>query len=215
MNLEQWRVMLPPYLLWAGSRPEEFPIADGELDLEMPEDLPMTAAPSPVVEAPSRDMFMSDLAAEPTAYEVNIDVWVAVLRSRYYYAKLNIYRQYVFRVLNYPDQIRAQDAQGVAECLKACLKWPVAMSPTSMHKRLVPCLFFWTQNMLGMLLLLRLSQNVQVLSTIRHTLCGEDFEGEARETVALYIEWIRDLKTVDSAARWAWEIVRAVYNLGE
>ncbi|KLU89276.1 hypothetical protein MAPG_08250 [Magnaporthiopsis poae ATCC 64411] len=214
-NLEQWKSLLPPHLRWAESRPEEFPIVDGELYHEMPEDFPMTAAPPFVVGTPSRDMFTSDLAAQPTMYEFNVDVRVAALRSRYYYAKFNIYRQYVFRVLNHPDQISPRDAKGVAECLKACLKWPVSMSPTSRNKRLVPCLFFWTQNMLGMLVLLHLSQSVQVLSTIRHTLCGEDFEGEARETVALYIEWIRDLKTVDSAARWAWEIVRAIYNLEE
>ncbi|KAL8371063.1 hypothetical protein RB595_001084 [Gaeumannomyces hyphopodioides] len=215
INLEQWKMMVPPHLRWDESRPEEFPNPGGPLDHTIPELFPMMFAPSAVVDAPSRAMFTTDLTAEPTTYQSNLDVQVAVLRSRYYYAKLNIYRQYVFRVLNYPEQIRPEDAQGAAECLKACLKWPVSMSPTSTHKRLVPCLFFWTQNMLGMLVLLHLSQSVQILSTIRHTLCGEGFEREASETVMLYIAWIRDLRSVDSAAKWAWEIVRAIYNLEE
>ncbi|KAL8422776.1 hypothetical protein RB596_003170 [Gaeumannomyces avenae] len=221
MNLEQWRMMVPPQLRWTESRPEEFPNPGGPLAHAMPELLSMAMAPSGVGvgvgDAPPcpRAMFTTDLAAEPATYPSNLDVQVAVLRSRYYYAKLNIYRQHVFRVLNHPEQMRAEDARGAAECLRACLKWPVSMSPTSTHKRLVPCLFFWTQNMLGMLVLLHLSQSVQILSTIRHTLCGEGFEREAGETVMLYIAWIRDLKSVDSAAGWAWEIVRAIYNLEE
>ncbi|KAL8360482.1 hypothetical protein RB601_007217 [Gaeumannomyces tritici] len=218
MNLEQWKMMVPPQLRWTESRPEEFPNPGGPLAHAMPELLSMAMAPSGVADdAPPcpRAMFTTDLAAEPATYPSNLDVQVAVLRSRYYYAKLNIYRQHVFRVLNHPEQMRAEDARGAAECLRACLKWPVSMSPTSTHKRLVPCLFFWTQNMLGMLVLLHLSQSVQILSTIRHTLCGEGFEREAGETVMLYIAWIRDLKSVDSAAGWAWEIVRAIYNLEE
>lgn len=215
MNLEQWKMVMPPHLGWAGAEPEELPNPGGRPEHAMPELLSTNIAPSAMVDAPPRVMFTTDLTAEPATYQFNLDVQVAMLRSRYYYAKLNIYRQYVFRVLNYPEHIRPEDAQGAAECLKACLKWPISMSPTSTHKRLVPCLFFWTQNMLGILVLLRLSQSVQILSTIRHTLCGEGFEREASETVMLYIAWIRDLKSVDSAAKWAWEIVRAIYNLEE
>lgn len=107
------------------------------------------------------------------------------------------------------------DAVGAAECLKSTVKWPIAMSPTCARKRFVPCLFFFTQNLFGILILLRLSTTVPMLRRIRGTLCGERFEMDASETVGLYLDWLRDLRAVDSAAGWQWEVVRAIYGLEE
>lgn len=108
-----------------------------------------------------------------------------------------------------------EDAIGVAECLKATLKWPVAMSPTCRNKRLVPCSFFFTQNFLGILVLLHLTTTVPILRRIRDTLCGERFEIDAGETVGLYMDWLRDLKAVDDATTWHWEVVKGIYGLEE
>jgi hypothetical protein len=158
-------------------------------------------------------MFSTDLDNIPIAYPYALDIQVALLRTRYYYAKYLIHRPFVYKALHHPESVTREDAEGAAECLKACLKWPVAMSPTCTHKRLVPCLYFWTQNVLGILIVLHLSQQVPVLLRIRQTLCGERFELEAGETVGLYIDWIRDLKETDKAAAWAWEIVKGVYGV--
>jgi hypothetical protein len=160
-------------------------------------------------------MFTADLDSEPASYPYVEDVQVAMLRTRYYYAKYIIHRPYLYKALHTPGNVTQEDADGVAECLRACLKWPVAMSPTCTHKRLVPCLFFWTQNLLGILLVLHMSRQVPILSRIRSTLCGDRFEMEANETVGLALDWIRDLKALDPAAKWAWEIVRSIYELGD
>jgi hypothetical protein len=160
-------------------------------------------------------MFTTDLDAAPPRYPYALDVQVALLRSRYYYTKYLIHRPFLYKALHHPDAMAHDDAVGVAECLKATLKWPVAMSPTCRNKRLVPCSFFFTQNFFGILVLLHLSTTVPILRRVRSTLCGERFEIDARETVGLYLDWLRDLKGVDQGTVWHWEVVRAMYGLEE
>ena len=50
---------------------------------------------------------------------------------------------------------------------------------------------------------------------IRLTTCGDYVEVEANETVALAMDWIRDLKTIDPVARWAWANVKKMYHLDD
>lgn len=193
---EHWRTMLPPPLRWRENQPGEFPNPSLYSDIHSSSVFATGSSldvPPPALSSPSGFMFTTDLDVAPVTYPYNLDIMTAVLRSRFY----------------------GEEAEGAAECLRACLKWPVSMSPTCSHKRLIPCLFFWTQNMLGILILLHLSHSTPMLSRIRSTLCGESFELEASETVGLYLDWLRDLKSVDAAARWAWAIVRAIYNLEE
>jgi hypothetical protein len=83
-------------------------------------------------------MFTTDLDAPPPRYPYVLDVQVALLRSRYYYTKYLIHRPFVYKALHHPDAMAHADALGVATCLRAALKWPVAMSPTCRNKRLVP-----------------------------------------------------------------------------
>jgi len=212
LQLDQWRGMLPPYLRWEESQPASFP-NPSQTSFHTTARFPPTALPVPNIQSPSGFMFTTDLDAQPTAYPYALDVQVALLRTSYYYTKYLIHRPFVYKALHHPEQMTRLDAEGAAECFKACLKWPVTMSPTCAHKRLVPCLFFWTQNLLGVLVLLHLSQTVPMLSRIRTTLCEERFELEASETVGLYMDWIRELRSVDRAAAWAWEVVRAVYQV--
>ncbi|KAI6252929.1 hypothetical protein MCOR19_010482 [Pyricularia oryzae] len=215
---EHWRTMLPPPLRWRENQPGEFPNPSLYSDIHSSSVFATGSSldvPPPALSSPSGFMFTTDLDVAPVTYPYNLDIMTAVLRSRFYYIKFVINRPYVYKALVNPEQLTGEEAEGAAECLRACLKWPVSMSPTCSHKRLIPCLFFWTQNMLGILILLHLSHSTPILSRIRSTLCGESFELEASETVGLYLDWLRDLKSVDAAARWAWAIVRAIYNLEE
>ncbi|KAL2182901.1 hypothetical protein L209DRAFT_696874 [Thermothelomyces heterothallicus CBS 203.75] len=172
--------------------------------------------PQPPVPGPTDTalhMFTTDLDAVPSRYAYILDVQVALLRSRYYYTKYLIHRPFIYKALHHPDAMSHDDAVGAAECLKAALKWPVAMSPPCRQKRLIPCSFFFTQNFFGILVLLHMSSTVPVLRRIRSTLCGERFELDAAETVGLYLDWLRDLKEVDDGTVWFWGVARATYGL--
>ena len=63
-------------------------------------------------------LFSADLTAEYVQYPYAYDIQVALLRTRYYYAKYIIYRPYVYKALHFPDQMQQEDAEGVAECLR-------------------------------------------------------------------------------------------------
>lgn len=159
-------------------------------------------------------MFTTDLDAPPVAYPYALDIQVALLRTRYYYNKYVLHRPFIYKALHHPDAMTTEDAAGAAACLRAALKWPVTMSPACARKRLIPCLFIWTQNVLGVLLVLHLARTVPMLRRIvSGGLCGETWDLEAAETVGLYIDWLRDLREVDGAAAFAWDVVRAVYQL--
>lgn len=209
-HLDQWRGMLPAHLRWSEDQPAEFsnPMQSNYKQAMFPP----TATPVPSVSSPTGFMFTTDLDSAPIRYPYAIDVQVALLRTRYYYCKFLIYRPFIYKALHHPEQMTQEDAQGAAQCLMMCLKWPIAMSPTSAHKRLIPCSVIWTQNIVGILVLLHLSRKAPVLQRIRTLLCGERFEVEAQETVGLYMNWIRDLRGTDKAAAWGWEVVRAVYD---
>ncbi|KAK4181172.1 hypothetical protein QBC36DRAFT_342248 [Triangularia setosa] len=225
LQLDEWRGMLPPHLRWQEDCPGAFPnsttdmfsgsthtpastpISPSMSHTSQPSSLPAVSTPSPPL------MFTTDLDSPPAQYPYVLDIQVALLRSRYYYTKYLLHRPFIYKALHYPDSVTQDDALGAAECLKACLKWPVAMSPTCKHKRLVPCMFFFTQNFFGILVLLHLSTTVPLLRRIRSTLCGERFEMDARETVGLYLDWLRDLKPIDAGTAWHWEVVRAIYGL--
>jgi hypothetical protein len=157
-------------------------------------------------------MFTTDLDTPPVSYPYALDIQVALLRTRYYYNKYILYRPFIYKALHHPDAVTTEDAQGVATCLRAALKWPVTMSPTCARKRLIPCLFIWTQNVLGVLLILHLTRTTPILQKIVRGFCGDTWEMDASETVGLYVEWLRDLREIDGAAAWAWDVVRAVYG---
>ncbi|KAK1758272.1 hypothetical protein QBC47DRAFT_294622 [Echria macrotheca] len=233
LQLEQWRGMLPAQLRWQEETPGAFPNAAQSvfstagssatpLSPAMPQatsvsgvgpTIQPTAAQNVTTTTPL--MFTTDLDAPPSRFPFSLDIQVAFLRSRYYYTKYLIHRPFIYKAVHYPDAVTHDDAQGAAECLKATLKWPVAMSPTCTRKRLIPCLFFFNQNIFGILILLRLSTTVPLLRRIRSTLCGERFEIDASETVGLYLDWLRDLQAVDGAVRWQWEVAKALYGLDE
>ncbi|KAI1373661.1 hypothetical protein F4677DRAFT_428776 [Hypoxylon crocopeplum] len=208
-QLDQWRGLLPVYLRWEEDSPGAFSNpAEGLYD-----DQQMYSPPVPDLH--TNFMFTADLDNPPVNYPHAVDIQAASLRTRYYYVKYLIYRPFIFKALHHPEAMTRDDAEGVAECLRAMLKWPITMSPTCFHKRLIPCLFFWSQNLLGILLILHLTQQVPILARIRTSLMGTKFDQDANETALLCIEWIRDLKDTDATALWCWEILKGIYSLGD
>ncbi|KAK3996351.1 hypothetical protein QBC44DRAFT_317690 [Cladorrhinum sp. PSN332] len=228
-ELERWRRMVPPEFVWQEDAPGAYPNSTIPPIISSPTTLrtsvntrispimiqqPLSAGSlAPSLDQPHRSfMFTTDLDSPPARYPRAVDVQVALLRSRYYYTKYLIHRPFLYKALHYPDSMTHSDAVGVAECFKASLKWPIAMSPTCKHKRLIPCMFFFTQSFFGILVILHLSDTVPILQKIR-ALCGERFEIDVRETVGLYLDWLRDLKEIDIGTAWHWDVVKAIYGL--
>ena len=117
-QLSQWRGMLPRPLQWAEDDPTSFPNQQpgnvgnvGNLNQSLDPSL------SPRHSQSGMPMFTSDLDDEPVRYPYAYDIQVALLRTRYYYAKYVVYRPSVYKALHYPNQITREDAEGVAECL--------------------------------------------------------------------------------------------------
>lgn len=222
MQLDQWRELLPLHLRWVERDYGTFlPPGHDVYGTPVYQTTTPVTAPSPAL--PTRPTatppvtsvtFTPDLNSHPVAYPYAMDIQVALLRTRYYTTRLLLYRPFLYKALHYPDQMNNEDAEGVANCLSTCLLWPITMSPACTRKVLIPCLFFWTQNILGALIILHLSEKVPILARIRASgICGTSFEADARETVRLGLEWIDDLREVDSEAEWAWDVAKGIFGL--
>ena len=82
------------------------------------------------------------------------------------------------------------------------------MAPPKLKKRLVPHLYTWTQNYLGMLLIFK----AMYVSNYTLRICRERVGDERiRETVSLMLDWIRDTQQVDGTAEWGWKIVEPLF----
>ncbi|KPM41607.1 hypothetical protein AK830_g4991 [Neonectria ditissima] len=204
-QLDQWRAMLPRHLWWKDDHVMAFPDFFHEAFGNV----------YPGQGLQSSNMFTSDLDAPQSNYPYAADIQVALLRTRFYYNKYLIYRPCVFKALHHPEILTHEEADGAAECLKASLKWPIAFSPPCTNKRLIPVAFFWSQNLFGILILLHISQKNPMLQRIRSSLCGQNFDVDETETVNLYLDWLRDIKKIDSTADWCWTVIRQVYQLDE
>ncbi|KAF5023318.1 hypothetical protein F66182_4626 [Fusarium sp. NRRL 66182] len=204
-QLDQWRGMLPGFLRWQDNLASTFPDPSHDAFGDVYAGQPLHGS----------YMFSSDLDTPPTTYPYAADIQVALLRTRYCYNKYLIYRPCVFKALHRPESLTREDAEGVAECLKASLKWPIALSPPCANKRLVPISFFWSQNLFGILVLLHLSQQHPVLVRIRSSLCGQHFDLDATQSATAYLDWLRDMKKIDATANWCWNIIRLVYRLDD
>ncbi|KAF8863357.1 hypothetical protein BDZ45DRAFT_583966 [Acephala macrosclerotiorum] len=210
-QLSQWRGMLPKELQWADGDSAGFPSPqpvnvgpyNQTLDPHLSPQQAHTGAP----------LFTTDLSSEPVHYPYLYDIQVALLRTRYYYAKYTLYRPFVYKALHFPEQMTHEDAEGVAKCLQSCLKWPILLAPPSRRKRLIPYLFCWNQHFLGILIILHITQHNQMLRDICVQLCGANFENEIGQSVDLMIDWIRDLRVCDPVADWCYKILQPIYNL--
>ncbi|KUJ22379.1 uncharacterized protein LY89DRAFT_575731 [Mollisia scopiformis] len=210
-QLSQWRGMLPKELQWAEEDPAGFPSVQ-PLNVG-PYNQTLDPSLSPQQSHSRAPLFTADSSVEPIHYPYVYDVQVALLRTRYYYAKYIVYRPFVYKALHFPELMTTEDAQGVAECLRSCLKWPLLLSPTSRRKRLIPYLFCWNQHFLGILIILNITQHNPMLRDIRAQFCGSRFEAEIGESVDLMIDWIRDSRICDPIADWCYKILQPIYNL--
>jgi hypothetical protein len=113
-QLTQWRSMLPRDLQWTEDEPEGFPSPQASGGYGQPVDPTL----SPQRSRSSPPLFTTDLNSEPVHYPYVYDIQVALLRTRYYYAKYMVHRPFVYKALHFPEQMTQEDAQGVAECLR-------------------------------------------------------------------------------------------------
>lgn len=198
-SLTRWLDILPTELRWPEDDPTTMPPPTSVGPYGQTVDPALSSNRRSI---DNSKMFTTNLQLEPMNHAYAYDIQTALLRTRYYYAKYMVHRPFVYKALHFPDQMTRDDYSGAADCLKACLRWPICMSPTAHHKRLVQYLFCWSQNFLGILLILHLSRYVPCLVHIRQNLCGPNFEEEVSESVSLMLEWIQDLKSSDPIASW-------------
>jgi hypothetical protein len=144
-QLTQWRQLLPRDLQWPEEEPTSFPSPTIPTS-SFSNAAPTAASPtlsthpspqsqsqaqsqpaldpslnSPTSSAQSRlPLFTPDLDSEPALYPYVYDIQVALLRTRYYYAKYMVYRPFVYKALHFPERMMQEDAESVAECLRVC-----------------------------------------------------------------------------------------------
>ncbi|KAK9417191.1 hypothetical protein SUNI508_08995 [Seiridium unicorne] len=205
-QLDQWRGLLPDCLSWT----------DGSFDScigTIPDSFGHPAHPQQAPGGHLQVIFTADLDAPATNYLFAEDIQTAMLQTRYFYLKHAIHRPYIFKALHHPERMTQEDAEGVAICLRSSLLWPIAMAPIRDKKRLVPCIVFWTQNFFGILIILHLSRQVPILMRIISDLLNDQFVLDAKKTIRLYLDWIRDLKDIDANAMWCWSVVESLFPL--
>lgn len=115
-QLDQWRSLLPRDLQWPEDDPTVFPMS-AEPTYFYNQSLDPALAP-PHQGQSGTQLFITDLHREPIQYSYAYDIQVALLRTRYYYAKYMVHRPFIYKALHFPAQMTQEDAEGVADCLK-------------------------------------------------------------------------------------------------
>ncbi len=150
-----------------------------------------------------------DQGPVPIGHKYNLDVVNAQLRTRFYYARFMMYRPFVYKALHFPELMTADDASCCALAIKSACLWPIAMAPPKNKKRLVPHLFAWTQNFMGILLILRMTTENECLRRICESQVNQE---DIRKTVSLMLEWIQDVKQMCGVADWSWRVLEPLYS---
>lgn len=191
-QLDSWRALLPRPLQWSDNDRFDFPAADV------------------AGRRPNEPLFSADQGPIPIGHQYNLDVVTAQLRTRFYYARFMMYRPFVYKALHFPELMTPDDCNCCALAIKSACLWPLAMAPPKNKKRLVPHLFAWTQNFMGILLIMKMCAVNDCLRTIVDE-CGVVGRQEIEQTVQLMLEWMRDVKQVDGIAEWSWGILEPLY----
>ncbi|KJY00562.1 C6 finger domain protein [Zymoseptoria brevis] len=192
-QLESWRSLLPRPLQWQDSDKLDFPY----IGLSN--------------RRPNEPLFSQDQGPVPINHKNSLDLVTAQLRTRFYYARYVMYRPFIYKALHFPELMTTEDANCCALAIKSALLWPIAMAPPKDKKRLVPSLFAWTQNFMGILLILRMTTENECLMRICEEQVNRD---ELEQTVAMMIEWVRDVRQVDGIAEWSWRIIEPLFANG-
>jgi hypothetical protein len=126
-QLESWRQLLPGPLQWSDD--DRFAFPHGLFPAHRQPNSPLFAPNSPPL---------------PINHRYNLDVMVAQLRTRYYYARFMTYRPFIWRALHVGDAgMTPEDDMCCGLALKSALSWPMFLAPPKNKKRLVPHHFTW------------------------------------------------------------------------
>ncbi|KAF2763859.1 hypothetical protein EJ03DRAFT_283252, partial [Teratosphaeria nubilosa] len=193
-QLDSWRALLPRPLQWSDADRFGFPSRD------------------PLSRQPNEPLFSVDQGPVPIGHRCNLDVVSAQLRTRFYYARFMMYRPFIYKALHFPELMTPDDCNCCALAIKSACMWPLAMAPPKNKKRLVPHLFAWTQNFMGILLILRMTS---VNDCLRSVIDERGVVGrpEIERTIALMMDWVRDVKQVDGIAEWGWKILDPLFSV--
>ena len=193
-QLDSWRALLPRAIQWSDNDKFDFPAND------------------PNARRSTDPLFAPDRGDQPVTHKYNLDIATAQLRTRFYYARFMMYRPFVYKALHFPELMSNDDCNCCALAIKAACLWPLAMAPPKDKKRLVPHLFAWTQNFMGILLILKMCSVSDCLRSIcdEGGVVGRD---EISRTVGLMLEWMRDVRQVDGIAEWSWGILAPLYGV--
>ncbi|THW79380.1 hypothetical protein D6D19_01255 [Aureobasidium pullulans] len=190
-QLESWRSLLPRPLQWSDNDKTEFPN--------------MGSASRQGTDS----LFSMDQGSVPINHRDNLDIMTAQLRTQFYYARFMIYRPFVYKALHFPELMTEEDQICCALAIQSACLWPLILAPPKNKKRLVPHLFTWTQNFVGILLILRMTTENECLKKI----CNERVNRkDLEQTTTLMLEWIQDIKQVDGIAEWSWKMLGPLYS---
>lgn len=138
-QITRWREILPPELQWSEDDSLGFPSTTAKATQTSNRGYSQSLDPNLSSQQQSESPhFTIDLNSEPIHYPYVYDIHIALLRTRYYYAKYMVYRPSVYKALHYPDQITQEDAEGVAECLRVSSHFP--LTPSILNVQMLLCI---------------------------------------------------------------------------
>ena len=146
--------------------------------------------------------------ALPIGHEHNLDILNAQLRTRFYFARFLLYRPFVYKALHFPEMMSTDDVSCCALGIQAACLWPLVMAPPKDKKRLIPHLFTWTHNSIGILLILFMAKHNK---SLREICKGHVSDEELMATALLMLDWLKDVKQVDGTAKWAWRFLQPIF----
>lgn len=190
-QLDSWRSLLPQPLQWTENAILDLP--GGRSTTPRPEEL-LFSTTGPRL--------------GPIGHRHNLDIVNAQLRTRFYYARFMLFRPFIYKALHSPKSVTTDDADCCALAIESACLWPMSMAPPKDKKRLVPHQFTWTQNMIGVLLILRMTQEEGVLKQLCEGRINRD---DLDSTIVLLLNWVKDVKQVDGIAEWSWNILEPLF----
>jgi hypothetical protein len=181
-ELDSWRNALPERLKWKDEDKFDYKRVD-----------PLTKR-----SYPSFSSFLQ--SARPETIDLNMDIAVAHLRTCFYQARFLIHRPFVYKAFHHRSKVTATDRRLCAFAISAACLWPMSLSPPNSKQHLVPHLFSWTQNFLGLLLILEICQKDGYMREICQE--GNITEDVFEVSISAMKAWLKDVSQVDGIAEW-------------
>lgn len=145
-QLESSRSVLPQPLQWKDNDILDFPTGN------------------PTVRLPQGLLFRRDRGPNLVNHKHNLDIAIAQLRTRFYYARFIVFRPLIYKALHSPELVTDGDIEYCTLAIRSVCMWPTSMAQPKDKKRSVPHQFTWTQNIASILLILRMTQEEGMLS---------------------------------------------------